>query len=97
MQFTYTASQPGTHQKRQIMNGVDVGQRPKYGVGLNTILRHLKLWPQVGGNLLQLGTASAREMTNSVKYVGLNRYGFAAYDRPEDGCCARIPGERTMA
>ncbi|MCW6980994.1 IS1-like element transposase [Escherichia coli] len=30
MQFTYTASQPGTHQKiiDMAMNGVDAGQQP---------------------------------------------------------------------
>jgi transposase-like protein len=34
LQFTYTASQPGTHQKI-----IDMAMN---GVGLNTILRHLK-------------------------------------------------------
>ncbi|MFP1451679.1 IS1-like element transposase [Escherichia coli] len=45
LQFTYTASQPGTHQKiiDMAVNGVQYGNSPHYkGVGLNTILRHLK-------------------------------------------------------
>ena len=52
LQFTYTASQPGTHQKI-----IDImhewrwmpGNCPHYGrVGLNTILRHLKTQAAVG-------------------------------------------------
>lgn len=45
MQFTYTASQPGTHQKiiDMAMNGVGCRATARImGVGLNTILRHLK-------------------------------------------------------
>ncbi|ENV3081302.1 IS1-like element transposase [Escherichia coli] len=40
LQFTYTASQPGKHQKiiDMAMNGV----ARIMGVGLNTVLRHLK-------------------------------------------------------
>ncbi|OUK66046.1 hypothetical protein BZY49_16970 [Klebsiella pneumoniae] len=44
-QFTYTASQPGTHQKiiDMAMNGVGCRATARImGVGLNTILRHLK-------------------------------------------------------
>ncbi|MFB5726799.1 IS1-like element transposase, partial [Shigella flexneri] len=44
-QFTYTASQPGTHQKIIDMAMNDVGCRASariMGVGLNTVLRHLK-------------------------------------------------------
>ncbi|WP_432431236.1 IS1-like element transposase [Klebsiella pneumoniae] len=45
LQFTYTASQPGTHQKiiDMAMNGVGCRASARImGVGLNTILRHLK-------------------------------------------------------
>ncbi|WP_139064499.1 IS1 family transposase, partial [Shigella sonnei] len=45
LQFTYTASQPGTHQKiiDMAMNGVRCRATARImGVGLNTILRHLK-------------------------------------------------------
>ncbi|WP_252861775.1 IS1 family transposase, partial [Shigella sonnei] len=45
LQFTYTASQPGTHQKiiDMAMNGVGCRATARLmGVGLNTILRHLK-------------------------------------------------------
>ena len=43
--FTYTASQPGTHQKiiDMAMNGVGCRASARIiGIGLNTILRHLK-------------------------------------------------------
>ncbi|VCY99639.1 hypothetical protein BANRA_04669 [Escherichia coli] len=49
LQFTYTASQPGTHQKiiDMAMNGVGCRATARImGVSLNTILRHLKLRPQ---------------------------------------------------
>jgi len=45
LQFTYTVSQPGTHQKiiDMAMNGVGCRASARImGVGLNTILRHLK-------------------------------------------------------
>ena len=45
LQFTYTASQPGTHQKIIDMDMNGVGSRATariMGVGLNTFLRHLK-------------------------------------------------------
>ena len=45
LQFTYTASQPGTHQKiiDMAMNGVGCRATARImGVGLNTVLRHLK-------------------------------------------------------
>ncbi|HBE6620502.1 TPA: IS1 family transposase, partial [Escherichia coli] len=44
LQFIYTASQPGTHQKiiDMAMNGVGCRATARImGVGLNTILRHL--------------------------------------------------------
>ena len=43
--FTYTVSQPGTHQKiiDMAMNGVGCRASARIiGIGLNTILRHLK-------------------------------------------------------
>jgi insertion element IS1 protein InsB len=49
LQFTYTVSQPGTHQKiiDMAMNGVGCRATARImGVGLNTIFRHLKLRPQ---------------------------------------------------
>ncbi len=45
LQFTYTASHPGTHQKiiDMAMNGVGCRATARImGIGLNTILRHLK-------------------------------------------------------
>ncbi len=55
LQFTYTASQPGTHQKiiDMAMNGVGCRVTARImGVGLNTILRHLKTQAAVAvGNL----------------------------------------------
>jgi hypothetical protein len=51
LQFTYTASQPGTHQKiiDMAMNGVGCRASARImGVGLNTILRHLKTQAAVG-------------------------------------------------
>jgi hypothetical protein len=51
LQFTYTASQPGTHQKiiDMAMNGVGCRATARImGVGLNTILRHLKTQAAVG-------------------------------------------------
>ncbi len=50
LQFTYTASQPGTHQKNDMaMNGVGCRATARImGAGLNTILRHLKTQAAVG-------------------------------------------------
>jgi transposase-like protein len=51
LQFTYTASQPGTHQKiiDMAMNGVGCRATARImGVGLNTILRYLKTQAAVG-------------------------------------------------
>ncbi|KEL19061.1 insA N-terminal domain protein [Escherichia coli 4-203-08_S3_C1] len=51
LQFTYTASQPGTHQKiiDMAMNGVGCRATARImGVGLNTIFRHLKNSAAVG-------------------------------------------------
>jgi transposase-like protein len=51
LQFTYTASQPGTHQKiiDMAMNGVGCRASARImGVGLNTVLRHLKTQAAVG-------------------------------------------------
>jgi hypothetical protein len=51
LQFTYTASQPGTHQKiiDMAMNGIGCRASARImGVSLNTILRHLKTQAAVG-------------------------------------------------
>ncbi len=51
LQFTYTASQPGTQQKiiDMAMNGVGCRATARImGVGLNTIFRHLKTQAAVG-------------------------------------------------
>ncbi len=51
LQFTYTVSQPGTHQKiiDMAMNGVGCRATARImGVGLNTIFRHLKTQAAVG-------------------------------------------------
>ncbi|VCV48919.1 Putative transposase (identified by ISEscan HMM) [Escherichia coli] len=59
LQFTYTASQPGTHQKiiDMAMNGVGCRATARImGVSLNTILRHLKLRPQSVTSRIQPGS-----------------------------------------
>lgn len=68
LQFTYTASQPGTHQKI-----IDMAMN---GVGLNTILRHLKnsgRSRQPRAYSRAVTSSSARKWTNSGATSGLNR------------------------
>ncbi len=70
LQFTYTASQPGTHQKiiDMAMNGVGCRVTARImGVGLNTILRHLKTQAAVGNRAHSraVTSSSARKWTNS--------------------------------
>ncbi|ENA8935604.1 IS1 family transposase, partial [Escherichia coli] len=68
LQFTYTASQPGTHQKiiDMAMNGVGCRATARImGVGLNTILRHLK----------NSGRSRSRIQPGSQRWL------FYAYDR----------------
>ncbi len=75
LQFTYTASQPGTHQKiiDMAMNGVGCRATARImGVGLNTILRHLK----------NSGSSqSSRAWTNSGDTSGLNRASAGCFTR----------------
>ena len=79
------------------MNGVGCRATARImGVGLNTILRHLKLRPQSVTSRIQPGSdvIVCAEMDEQWGYVGAKsrqRWLFYAYDRsPEDGCCARI-------
>ncbi len=88
LQFTYTASQPGTHQKiiDMAMNGVGCRATARImGVGLNTIFRHLKTQAAVG-NLAhtagqQTTSSSARKWTNSGDTSGLNRASAGCFTR----------------
>ncbi|MFB4752188.1 IS1 family transposase [Enterobacter hormaechei subsp. hoffmannii] len=90
LQFTYIASQPGTHQKI-----IDMAMN---GVGLNTILRHFKkLRPQSVTSRIQPGSdiIVCAEMDEQWGYVGAKsrqRWLFYAYDRLRKTVC-----ERTMA
>ncbi|WP_407242273.1 IS1 family transposase [Escherichia coli] len=95
LQFTYTASQPGTHQKI-----IDMAMN---GVGLNTILRHLKkLRPQSATSRIQPGSdiIVCAEMDEQWGYVGAKsrqRWLFYAYDRLWKTVVAHVFGERTIA
>ena len=87
LQFTYTASQPGTHQKiiDMAMNGVGCRATARImGVGLNTIFRHLKLRPQSVTRAYSrtVTSSSARKWTNSGDTSGLNR--------ASAGCSSRV-------
>ncbi|VCW58196.1 Putative transposase (identified by ISEscan HMM) [Klebsiella pneumoniae] len=89
LQFTYTASQPGTHQKiiDMAMNGVGCRATARImGVGLNTIFRHLKLRPQSVTSRIQPGSdvIVCAEMDEH----GLNA--VYAYDRLRKTVVARI-------
>ena len=82
LQFTYTASQPGTHQKiiDMAMNGVGCRATARImGVGLNTILRHLKLRPQSVTSRIQPGSdvIVCAEMDEQWGYVGAKSRQFA--------------------
>ncbi|WP_250668962.1 IS1 family transposase [Escherichia coli] len=76
LQFTYTASQPGTHQKiiDMAMNGVGCRATARImGVGLNTIFRHFKkLRPQSVTSRIQPGSdvIVCAEMDEQWGYVG---------------------------
>ncbi len=81
LQFTYTASQPGTHQKiiDMAMNGVGCRATARImGVGLNTIFRHLK---NSGRNSRAVTSSSARKWTNSGATSGLNRASAGCFTR----------------
>ena len=99
LQFTYTASQPGTHQKiiDMAMNGVGCRATARImGVSLNTILHHLKTqaavrWPRAYNQAVT--SSSARKWTNSGAMSKIRqRQRAPAFGRvwqaPEDGCCA---------
>ncbi len=76
LQFTYTASQPGTHQKI-----IDMAMN---GVGLNTILRHLKnsgRSRQPRAYSRAVTSSSARKWTNSGATSGLNRGSASCFTR----------------
>ncbi len=109
LQFTYTASQPGTHQKiiDMAMNGVQYRATARImGVGLNTILRHFKkLRPQsVTYSRIQPGSdvIVCAEMDEQWGYVGAGvarqaSAVFYAYDSLRKTVVAHVFGERTMA
>ncbi|HFF9367586.1 MULTISPECIES: IS1 family transposase [Enterobacteriaceae] len=106
LQFTYTASQPGTHQKiiDMAMNGVGCRASARImGVGLNTILRHFKkLRPQSVNSRIQPGSdvIVCAEMDEQWGYVGAKsrqRWLFYAYDRIRRTVVAHVFGERTLA
>ncbi|EOU9147935.1 IS1 family transposase, partial [Escherichia coli] len=106
LQFTYTVSQPGTHQKiiDMAMNGVGCRATARImGVGLNTILRHFKkLRPQSVTSRIQPGSdvIVCAEMDEQWGYVGAKsrqRWLFYAYDRLRKTVVAHVFGERTMA
>ncbi|WP_309467094.1 IS1 family transposase [Escherichia coli] len=106
LQFTYTASQSGTHQKiiDMAMNGVGCRASARImGVGLNTILRHFKkLRPQSVTSRIQPGSdvIVCAEMDEQWGYVGAKsrqRWLFYAYDRLRKTVVAHVFGERTMA
>ncbi|HGS6821082.1 TPA: IS1 family transposase [Klebsiella pneumoniae] len=104
--FTYTASQPSTHQKiiDMAMNGVGCRASARImGVGLNTILRHFKkLRPQSVNSRIQPGSdvIVCVEMDEQWGYVGAKsrkRWLFYAYDRIRRTVVAHVFGERTLA
>ncbi|XPO45237.1 IS1-like element IS1A family transposase [Shigella sonnei] len=106
LQFIYTASQPGTHQKiiDMAMNGVGCRATARImGVGLNTILRHFKkLRPQSVTSRIQPGSdvIVCAEMDEQWGYVGAKsrqRWLFYAYDSLRKTVVAHVFGERTMA
>ncbi|WP_250115223.1 IS1-like element IS1A family transposase [Escherichia coli] len=106
LQFTDTASQPGTHQKiiDMAMNGVGCRATARImGVGLNTILRHFKkLRPQSVTSRIQPGSdvIVCAEMDEQWGYVGAKsrqRWLFYAYDSLRKTVVAHVFGERTMA
>ncbi|WP_407305975.1 IS1 family transposase [Klebsiella quasipneumoniae] len=104
--FTYTASQPGTHQKiiDMAMNGVGCRATARImGIGLNTIFRHLKN-SQAAAVTSRIQPGSdvivCAEMDEQWGYVGAKsrqRWLFYAYDRIRRTVVAHVFGERTMA
>ncbi len=93
LQFTYTASQPGTHQKiiDMAMNGVQ-----------HDFTSLKKLRPQSVTSRIQPGSdvIVCAEMDEQWGYVGAKsrqRWLFYAYDRLRKTVVAHVFGERTMA
>ncbi|STT54367.1 putative transposase [Klebsiella pneumoniae] len=104
--FTYTVSQPGTHQKiiDMAMNGVGCRASARImGVGLNTIFTALKkLRPEPVTSRIQPGSdvIVCAEMDEQWGYVGAKsrqRWLFYAYDRMRRTVVAHVFGERTLA
>jgi insertion element IS1 protein InsB len=89
LQFTYTASQPGTHQKiiDMAMNGVGCRASARImGVGLNTILRHLKLRPQSVTSRIQPGSDVIVCAEMDEQWV------MSALNHASAGCFTRMTG-----
>ncbi|XPE40072.1 IS1 family transposase [Shigella flexneri] len=91
----WTPPQPGTHQKIIIdmadSTALDAGNRRIMGVGLNTILRHLKTQAAVGNLADTAGSdvIGCAEMDEQWGYVGAKsrqRWLFYAMTGYEDGC-----------
>ncbi len=105
LQFTYTASQPGTHQKiiDMAMNGVGCRATARImGVGLNTIFRHLKTQAAVGNLAHTAGVSDVivcAEMDEQWGYVGAkSRQRWLFFTRMlRKTVVAHVFGERTMA
>ncbi len=90
LQFTYTASQPGTHQKiiDMAMNGVGCRATARImGVGLNTILRHLKTQAAVG-NLARIQPGSDVIVCAEMG----EQWGMSGLNRASAGCFTRMTG-----
>ncbi len=106
LQFTYTASQPGTHQKIIDMTHEwrwMPGNRPHYGRWPQHDFTSLKkLRPQSVTSRIQPGSdvIVCAEMDEQWGYVGAKsrqRWLFYAYDRLRKTVVAHVFGERTMA
>ncbi|MET5897139.1 IS1 family transposase [Klebsiella pneumoniae] len=105
LQFTYTASQPGTQKIIDMaMNGVGCRATARImGVGLNTILRrHKNSRPQSVTSRIQPGSdvIVCAEMDEQWGYVGAKsrqRWLFYAYGRMCRTVVARVFVERTLA
>ncbi len=84
------------------MNGVGCRASARImGVGLNTVLRHLKTQAAVGNSRIQPGSdvIVCAEMDEQWGYVGAKsrqRWLFYAYDRIRRTVVAHVFGERTL-
>ncbi len=89
LQFTYTASQPGTHQKiiDMAMNGVGCRASARImGVSLNTVLRHLKN----SGQFRICFPASGVQPPGNTRYSGVISKISAIY------CVTPLPRDRPL-